>query len=64
MGEQRELKNRTRFSTTLDNEIYRKLKEYSRKTDVPITKVMDKAIAMYLQNIDKLEQHQVLFQIH
>lgn len=53
MGEQRELKNRTRFSTTLDNEIYKKLKEYSGKTDVPITKVMDKAIAMYLQSVDK-----------
>lgn len=53
MGEQRELKNRTRFSTTLDNEIYKKLKEYSRKTDVPITKVMDKAIAMYLESIGK-----------
>jgi len=53
MSEQRELKNRTRFSTTLDNEIYRKLKEYSGKTDVPITKVMDKAIAMYLQSVDK-----------
>ena len=53
MSEQRELKNRTRFSTTLDNEIYKKLKEYSSKTDVPITKVMDKAIAMYLESIGK-----------
>ena len=53
MAEQRELKNRTRFSTTLDNEIFKKLKEYSGKTDVTITNIMDRAIAMYLKSVDK-----------
>lgn len=53
MAEQRELKNRTRFSTTLDNEILKKLKDYSSKTDVPLTKIMDRAIAMYLKSVDK-----------
>ena len=53
MSEQRELKNRTRFSTTLDNEIYKQLKEYSSKTDSPLTKIMDKAVTMYLQSVNK-----------
>ena len=53
MSEQRELKNRTRFSTTLDNEIYKQLKEYSSKTDIPLTKIMDKAVTMYLQSVNK-----------
>lgn len=53
MSEQRELKNRTRFSTTLDNEIYKQLKEYSSKTDIPLTKIMDKAVTMYLQSANK-----------
>lgn len=52
MSEQRELKNRTRFSTTLDNEIYKQLKEYSSKTDIPLTKIMDKAVTMYLQSVN------------
>lgn len=51
MAEYRKLKNRTRISTTLDNDIYKRLKEYSDKTDIPITKIFDKAIAMYLDSV-------------
>lgn len=53
MAEYRELKNRTRISSTLDNDIYRRLKEYSDKTDIPITKILDKSIAMYLDSVKK-----------
>lgn len=51
MPEYRELKNRTRISSTLDNEIYKKLKEYADKSSIPITKILDKAVAMYLESI-------------
>ena len=53
MPEYRELKNRTRISSTLDNEIYKQLKSYSNKTSVPITKILDKAISMYLESAKK-----------
>lgn len=53
MAEYRELKNRTRISSTLDNDIYRRLKEYSDKTDIPITKILDKSVAMYLDSVEK-----------
>lgn len=52
MPEYRELKNRTRISSTLNNEIYKRLKEYSDKSDIPITKILDKAVEMYLDNIN------------
>lgn len=53
MAEYRELKNRTRISSTLDNDVYHKLKEYADKTSIPITKILDKAISMYLESIEK-----------
>lgn len=53
MPEYRELKNRTRISSTLDNEIYKKLKQYSDKSDIPISKILDRSVMMYLKNISK-----------
>ena len=53
MPEYRELKNRTRISTTLNNDVYKMLKEYSSKTDVPITKIFDKAITDYIESATK-----------
>lgn len=46
-----ELKNRVRFSTTLDIDIEKRLKEYSKQTSIPISKIVDKALAMYLENV-------------
>lgn len=40
------------ISTTFDNEIYIRLKEYSNKTSIPITKILDKAVVMYLDSIN------------
>lgn len=42
------LKNRVRFSTTLDKEVEKKLKEYSNRTMIPISKIVDNAILHYL----------------
>lgn len=43
-----ELKNRVRFSTTLDKEVEKKLKDYANKTMIPISKIIDNAIILYV----------------
>lgn len=48
----RGLKNRTAISTAIDKDLYRRLKEYSKKTSIPISKLIDKAIAMYLDTVE------------
>ncbi len=53
MGGNRNLKNRTAISTGIDNEIYKKLKEYSHKTSIPISRILDKAIELYLKTVDE-----------
>lgn len=53
MPEYRELKNRTRISSTLDNEIYKKLKQYSDKSDIPISKILDRSVMMYLESVSR-----------
>lgn len=47
-----ELKNRVRFSTTLEIETDKRLKEFSAKTDIPISKIVNNAVKDY---IDKRE---------
>lgn len=51
MPEYRKPKNRTCISTTIRNEIYKELKEYSDKTSIPITRILDKAVVMYLDSV-------------
>ena len=53
MTTNRGLKNRTAISTAIDKELYQKLKDYSNKTGIPLSKLFDKAIAMYLESVDK-----------
>lgn len=48
----RGLKKRTAISTAVDKELYKRLKEYSEKTSIPISKLIDKAIAMYLETVE------------
>ena len=52
MATNRGLKNRTAISTAIDKELYAKLKEYSDETSIPISKLIDKAIAMYLETVE------------
>ena len=42
------LKNRVRFSSTLSPEVDKALKEYSQKTMIPISKILDSAIMEYI----------------
>lgn len=53
MATNRGLKNRTAISTAIDNELYKRLKEYSEKTSIPISKLIDKSITMYLDSVKK-----------
>ena len=45
------LKNKVRFSSTLDKELNEKIKEYSRLTGVPISKILEFALKEYLDKI-------------
>lgn len=53
MTTNRGLKNRTAISTAIDKEIYKQLKEYSEETGIPLSKLFDKAISMYLESVRK-----------
>lgn len=43
------LKNRVRFSTTLDKKTIQMLKEYSDKSMIPSSKIVDVAIQEYIK---------------
>ena len=47
-----DLKNRVRFSTTLCPDVEQALKEYSQKSDIPISKIVDKALSQYLPLVE------------
>lgn len=48
-----ELKNRERFSSTINPDTYKRLKKYSEESCVPISKVLDIAINQYLDSIKR-----------
>lgn len=47
----RGLTNRTAISTAIDKDLYKQLKKYSNETSIPLSRLFDKAIAMYLESI-------------
>ena len=47
------LKNRIRFSSTLSPEVDKALKEYSQKTMIPISKILDMAITEFINKENK-----------
>lgn len=51
--DKRGLTNRVAISNAIDKELYLKLKAYSQETSIPISKLLDKAIAMFLSSLDK-----------
>lgn len=52
MAENRGLKNRIAISNAIDRKLYEELKSYSEKSGIPISKLLDKAIDMYLKSIE------------
>ena len=53
MSVNRGLKNRVAISTAIDKELWEKLKKYSQATSIPMSKLLDKAILMFLESLDK-----------
>lgn len=48
-----DLKTRVRFSTTLSKDVEKELKEYSKSTMIPISKILDAAIMQYIHSNEK-----------
>lgn len=53
MANNRGLKNRIAISNAIDKELYFRLKEYSEKTSIPFSKLLDKAISLFLESVEK-----------
>lgn len=53
MVSNRGLKNRIAISTSIEKELYKKLKEYSEETGIPLSKLFDKAIITYFESIKR-----------
>lgn len=49
----KDLKTRTPMSNAIDTDILNDLKNYSKKTGIPISKLLDKAIEQYLKSTIK-----------
>lgn len=49
----RGLKNRTAISNAIDTELWNKLRAYSDETGIPISKLFDKAITIFLKSVGK-----------
>ena len=49
----RGLKTRTTFSNSIDTKLLERLKDYSTETMIPMSKILDKAIANYLNELKK-----------
>lgn len=43
------LKNRTRIGSAIDTELYNKLKDLSKQTRIPISKLLDEALELLLK---------------
>ena len=49
----KELKTRTPMSNAVDTELWSKLKDYSYESGIPISKLLDKAISLFLKSVGK-----------
>ena len=49
----RGLTNRTAISNAVNTELWKKLKAYSEETSIPISKLLDKSIALFLKSVSK-----------
>lgn len=47
------LKNRVVPNSAIDKKLYEKLKIYSKETGIPISKLLDKAISLFLKSTEK-----------
>jgi len=49
----KELKTRTPISNAVNTELWGKLKGYSNESGIPISKLLDKAISLFLKSVSK-----------
>jgi len=49
----RGLKTRTAISNSIKTEIWKRLKDYSNETGIPISKLLDKSATLFLESIKK-----------
>ena len=47
------LTNRVRISNSIDKELWNELKKYSKETGIPVSKLLDKAISLFLNSTKK-----------
>lgn len=47
------LKNKVRFSSTLPPEVDKMLKDYSKQTMIPISKILEAAIVDYIKSSER-----------
>lgn len=47
------LTNRIRISNAIDKEFWKNLKEYSKESGVPVSRLLDKSIQMFLYSLKK-----------
>lgn len=45
------LKDRERFGTSLPKELVQELRDYSKETMIPISKIVEKAVKEYLKSV-------------
>lgn len=50
------LKNKVRFSSTLTPEVDKMLKDYSKQTMIPISKILESAVTKYIAENKKGEK--------
>lgn len=46
----KDLKNRVTIGSAIDKQLHKQLKEYSLKSGIPISKLLDKAIELLLES--------------
>ena len=47
----KDLKNRTQIGSAIDKRLYKELKGYSKATSIPISRLLDKSIELFLDKI-------------
>lgn len=53
MVKNRGLKTRTAFSNSIENGLYKQLIELNKETNIPISKLLDKAVGLLLESYNK-----------
>ena len=53
MKKNRGLTTRTAISNAVDTKLYEQLKQYSEETSIPMSKLLDKSIELFLKTVSK-----------